>query len=274
MIIPYDLDKDGVNEIVISTGGNPTIPSDVHVREPGLVMLYSGRTGLIIGKELILPESKETYMSPVLLTQQDGSSYLLIGSGGETILGNLYIISLPDFFNAIVQNVSKIYTFKGNYRSSEILLKNFKQNEKIKGLFSLYKCSSKGIMVPPVLVDVNQDDTNDILMLSFDGEVVLFNGLTFERIWERKFACHETYTSPSPGYFDDDDILDFMLVQNLGTFDFYINSSILILSGLDGSTLWQMNTARMQMVSPLTIQTSSDRDVFFFEPKELKRVTK
>lgn len=230
-------------------------------------MLYSGKTGLRIGQELILPEDRETYMSPVLHTQKDNSSYILIGSGGETIPGHLYIISLADFYSFILNKTD--YEFKGTFKSKKYLDKNFKQDSKIKGLYSVYKSVSKGIMVPPVLVDVNQDGTKDILMLSFDGAVVMFNGLNFEKIWERKFDCYETYTSPSPGYFNDDDILDFMLVQNLGTFDYYLNSSILILNGLDGSILWQMNTARMQMVSPLTIQTNSlNRDLFFFVLKE------
>jgi hypothetical protein len=85
-----------------------------------------------------------------------------------------------------------------------------------------------------------------------------------------EFECHETYTTPSPGYFDDDDIIDFMLIQNLGTFDFYTRSSILVLSGKNGSVIWQMDTPRMEMASPLTIQTSSFyRDIFFFRTQGL-----
>ena len=36
----------------------------------------------------------------------------------------------------------------------------------------------KGVMVPPVLVDMTGDGVKDILMNSFDGDVVLFNGET------------------------------------------------------------------------------------------------
>ena len=100
----------------------------------------------------------------------------------------------------------------------------------------------------------------------------MLDGENFETIWRKEFKCHETYTTPSPGYFDDDDIIDFMLIQNLGTFDFYTSSTILVLSGKDGSVIWQMNTPRMEMASPLTIQTeTSYRDIFFFRAQGLMK---
>ncbi len=65
-----------------------------------------------------------------------------------------------------------------------------------------------------------------------------------------------------------------MFVQNLGTFDYYINSSIIILSGYDGSLLWQMNTPRMQMISVLTIQTEIEkRDLFYFRAQGIESIT-
>ena len=93
----------------------------------------------------------------------------------------------------------------------------------------------------------------------------MFDGLTFDIIWKIEFECYETYTSPSPGYFNDDTILDFMFIQNFGTFDRYINSSVFIVSGLDGSILWGLDSPRMEMSSPLTIKTTEpNRDIFFF----------
>ena len=124
---------------------------------------------------------------------------------------------------------------------------------------------SKGVMVPPVMVDVNNDNFKDILVMTFDGDIILFNGKTFDKIWKIQFACYETYTSPSPGYFNDDEFLDFMFIQNYGTFDRYLNSSVIVISGIDGNVLWEMGPGpKMEMVSPLTIQTDSKfRDIFF-----------
>ena len=56
-----------------------------------------------------------------------------------------------------------------------------------------------------------------------------------------------------------------MFIQNYGTFDRYLNSSVIIISGIDGNVLWEMGPGpKMEMVSPLTIQTDSKfRDIFF-----------
>ena len=211
-----------------------------------------------------VPNKKETYMSPVLHIQNDQSAYLLFGSGGETVPGNLYIMPLPDFYNYVTADLFyKRPFFNGSYEND--LKVNHEEVVGIKGLYSLYKSESKGVMVPPILVDVDNDGCKDMLVSSFDGDLILFNGKTFDIIWKIKFECYETYTSPSPGFFNDDKFLDFMFIQNYGTFDRYLNSSVLVISGIDGSILWEMGPSpRMEMASPLTIQTNATyRDIFF-----------
>lgn len=260
LILPFDYDQDEVKEFLVSAGGSLMIPSNVHNTESGRILLFSGKTGHQIGKDLILPEI--SHVSPILHSINK-NYYLLFGTGGETVVGGLYAQSLSNFFNFIIGNDS--------YNKSNKVLKNFSYVPDTNGLYNIYKSSSKGVIVPPVLADVTNDGIKDILILSFDGEILMLNGLNFELIWTKKFQCHETYTTPSPGYFDDDDVLDFMLIQNLGTFNNYLNSSVVVISGADGSVLWKMNTGRMQMVSPLTIQTKSEfRDIFFFRVQGLE----
>ena len=96
-------------------------------------------------------------------------------------------------------------------------------------------------MVPPVLVDVNNDGTRDIFVLTFDGELIMMDGETLEHIWNKKYECYETYATPAPGYWNDDDTIDFMLILNLGTFDFYVKSSILIIDGSNGEVRFRFN---------------------------------
>ena len=265
LILPFDYDQDGIREFLVSAGDNPMIPSNMHDRQSDRILLFSGKTGQKIGKDLILPGDKETFMSPILhsLNKQ---YYLLFGTGGETEAGKLYAQSLSNFYNYIIEN--------DTYAESNQHFKKFTYVSNINGLYNIYKSNSKGIMVPPVLADVTNDGIKDILILSFDGEILMLNGLNFELIWKIKFQCHETYTTPSPGYFDDDDVLDFMLIQNLGTFDHYLNSSVVVLNGADGSILWKMNTGGMEMASPLTIRTKSDfRDIFFFRVQGLEELS-
>jgi hypothetical protein len=47
----------------------------------------SGRTGKAIGTYFKTPNEKESYMSPVIHRRKDGSQYVLIGTGGETVDG-------------------------------------------------------------------------------------------------------------------------------------------------------------------------------------------
>lgn len=61
------------------------------MRHSGWLMMISGGTGKQIGRQLEMPEDKETYMSPVIHERRDGSQYILFGSGGETV-GGLFVI--------------------------------------------------------------------------------------------------------------------------------------------------------------------------------------
>jgi len=155
----------------------------------------------------------------------------------------------------------------GKYKVLQNLSSIYPPHRFLKGLFTLYTSTSKGVMVPPVLADVNNDGTKDILMSAFDGTLILYDGETFEKIWTKEYACHETYTSPAPAYYNDDDVPDFMLAQNFGAFDYYRSSTLHILNGKDGSILWEMKGPRMQMISPLSIRTTETepkRDFYFY----------
>ena len=58
----------------------------------------------------------------------------------------------------------------------------------------IYKDDKKGIMVPPVITDINGDGTADIVMAMFNSTVVAFDGITFLQIWNHTFPSSETYT--------------------------------------------------------------------------------
>ena len=56
-----------------------------------------------------------------------------------------------------------------------------------------YRYIFPGVMVPPVLADINKDGTVDIIMAMFNATVVAFNGETFRIIWQYSFPSSETY---------------------------------------------------------------------------------
>jgi hypothetical protein len=55
-----------MNDILISHGGNPTIPSYVHQREADCLIIISSRNGEQIDEPFWTSDGKETYMASVL----------------------------------------------------------------------------------------------------------------------------------------------------------------------------------------------------------------
>ena len=49
--------------------------------------------------------------------------------------------------------------------------------------------------MPPVLVDMNSDGVQDILLLTFDGHLALYNGKTLKPIWIADFDGMQSYRS-------------------------------------------------------------------------------
>lgn len=56
-----------------------------------------------------------------------------------------------------------------------------------------FRSDTKGVMVPPVLTDVNKDGVKDIVMSAFDGTMILFCGETLAIKWKVKFEDRESY---------------------------------------------------------------------------------
>jgi hypothetical protein len=182
LLLPVDVDQDNMNDILISHGGNPTIPSEVHEREAGCLIIISSRNGYQIGEPFWMPDGKETYMSPVLY----GNSTILFGTGGETVSGGLYSISIDNIIQQKNQYVTIVQSFE------------------------------KGIMVPPIVLDIDHDGIDDILVSCFDGRLELINGKTMKPLWRRIFHGFEFYASPAPGDFNGDSFVDFMIILNHG----------------------------------------------------------
>lgn len=57
----------------------------------------------------------------------------------------------------------------------------------------VFRSQGKGVMVPPVLIDVNKDGVMDILMNSFNGVMVLYDGETLAPMWKLQMEERESY---------------------------------------------------------------------------------
>lgn len=126
-------------------------------------MIVSGQNGCIL-KWSYLPENGDSLYSPQLLVQPDGTMLILYGTGNERQPGGLYVVSLDAMLSDQLLHGSK----------------------------AIYKDCCRGMTTQPTLIDVNQDEILDIVVATFNGTVVAFDGLTFEQIWNTRMEGGET----------------------------------------------------------------------------------
>lgn len=171
-----DFDNDGINDIVVSHGGDRRYLEEQGHRGVGLLLLLSGRTGKALSV-IDMPDSHETYMSPIIHQRADGKKWVLFGSGGETVVGSLWSVELEEF--------------------AQLGLKYKKTRESVDAqtanIVTVVKGRDKGASNPPTLVDLNSDSILDIVMPMFDGQVLAFNGIDYTILWSVDFGKAESY---------------------------------------------------------------------------------
>lgn len=77
--------------------------------------------------------------------------------------------------------------------------------------------TGKNALLPPILIDITSDGIEDIVAAMFNSTIVAYNGSTFEPIWNYTVPNSEVISIPIPGYYNDDDIPDFMVKHQIGT---------------------------------------------------------
>lgn len=93
-LLVRDFDHDGTIDIIITHGGDPVYSDNVRNRSPGYVVVVSGRTGQQLSDRILMPDGHETYNSPIAYNITDNTEVVVFGSGGETIGGSLWAITL------------------------------------------------------------------------------------------------------------------------------------------------------------------------------------
>ncbi|KAJ8679267.1 hypothetical protein QAD02_015054 [Eretmocerus hayati] len=195
-----DIDDDGISDIIASH----TWQSQKSESE---VLLISGKTGTIINS-MDFPKTEQLFVAPQMIVHPDGESYFIIVSSDQQKTGGLYIISYPQLL-------------KGEFE-----------------LQQLYHGAGKGILLPPLLVDINSDGTEDLIVTMFNSTIAAYDGLTFQEIWNFTVPGSEIISIPIPGYYNDDNVPDFMVKNQVGPgFPIYYYSTATILDGKNGKPL-------------------------------------
>ena len=231
-LIVEDLDNDGVDDIINMHSGDVSYKPDEHNRSPGYFVVVSGKTGQSLVPPMLTPDGHESYMSPVLFKLNGKDDLVLFGSGGETVPGSLWAVSLtsirsqvkinhtykpfindtyhpcfmkgtdfnkirPTFDNKVFNFERPVYvTSPSNNMRFCPRWKSVSPIWNVYGvcLYELYKSELKGVMVPPVIVDLNQDGIDDLVVSTFDGHTVALNGSdAATKLWDAYYPNTESY---------------------------------------------------------------------------------
>ena len=72
------------------------------------------------------------------------------------------------------------------------------------------------MLTPAALVDINRDNVNDIVIATFDSNVIAFDGSDYKTIWNVTFDKSESYATIAVGFYDEDEIPDFLVKYQYG----------------------------------------------------------
>jgi len=229
-----DLNQDGIAEIIAANGGDVRFKADERNRPAGKLLLISGADGQIMKMDTV-PDRKETYLSPLVLQRSPEMGHSIIfGTGGESIEGHLYHVTLSDF-----------------------------QKSGLKQAKALIGSKEKGFIAPPVAADVNQDGVKDIIANLTEGETVAINGRDFSVIWRTKAppptnSEYEAYGSLAIGNFNGDDVPDFFTSYGIGRWPFIHACRQLLFDGRNGKILYTDSLGFYSMSSPLAVDVDRD----------------
>jgi hypothetical protein len=224
-----DQNGDGVEDILISNGGNVRKKPYDPDRPVGYLVIMNPLTGAILSKAP-MPDGRETYMSVAAVKSKDGNDMNVIyGSGGETLGGHLYVTKLSDIM-------------KGD----------------ISGSVVLDSSATRGFIGPPVWADITDDNVPDILANSVDGRLLAFNGETYKKIWEVHMPNTEVYSSIAPGYFNRDSVPDFFVSYGQGVWPTIEWSKQFMVNGATGQVEFVDSIGFYQTTTPVVADFTQD----------------
>src|SRR6185369_5741103 len=108
-----DQNNDGIADLLTINGGNALAkPYTTKDRYPGVLILLDSKTGNVIAADT-MPDGKESYMTPLCFSQPGSKElFIVFGTGGETIDGNLYIATISELLSKRLSQAKVIATEK------------------------------------------------------------------------------------------------------------------------------------------------------------------
>ena len=225
-----DQTGDGKQELLTVNGGNWTAPANsTDGRMPGVLMLFDSQSGQILAADT-MPDGLESYMSPLCFEDPaNGDSKIVFGTGGETQSGSLYVCNLQDLLDQDLTASRKVASEEGH-----------------------------GFIAPPVLVDVNQDGTLDIVAISHASTISAIDGKSYKQLWQQSFPGRESSNSFAVGHFTRKDQVEILGIIDSGTWPIYSYAQQVILDGATGATRYHDSLGCFVVSSPVVYDMDHD----------------
>ncbi len=224
-----DQNGDGIAELLVQNGGNSkAAPGTMNDRLPGVLMIIDPLNGNILFSD-IMPDRKESYMPPLFFRQADGKEWLIFGTGGETIGGNLYITEFDNLKNRKLSNAKIIARETGH-----------------------------GFIAPPSLADINGDGNLDIVAISHGSSIFAIDGKNFEPIWQKRIDFTECSNAFAVGQFTGDETPDFFTFVSKGIWPESKGSIQVMIDGKTGEIAYQNSLGCTGFSSPVVYDLNND----------------
>ena len=224
-----DLTGDAIPDLIVTNGGDVYKKPFDPDRPAGKILILDSTNGKII-KEVTTPDKKETYHSLTLSHHTTIDQIeVVFGTGGETIGGHLYSVSLRDIL-------------KGSIDKALVLAES----------------KTNGFIAPVVWVDLNGDGKDDIVANAVEGIVYAIDGLTKKQLWKVNLPGTEIYSTPAVGRFTDDQTPDVFVNASLGVWPDFSTCVYAMIDGYKGKIKYTQQFGNFQSTSPLVVDTNND----------------
>jgi hypothetical protein len=178
-----------------------------------------------------VPDGAETYASPVAYRRRDGSTWVVIGTGGETKPGAEFRAPLAALVDGTLAARAE----------------------------RLVSAGTKGVIAPPTLLDLTGDGEPDVVVSTFDGRLVAVDGATLRPLWSRADPAEETYHQPAVVRLTRDGTrLGLFVSRGIGAFPRYVGTVHRLLDAADGRVLYEYRDPNYPAGAPLAADLTGD----------------
>ncbi|XP_032761419.1 protein FAM234B [Rattus rattus] len=245
VVVLPDLDEDGVRDLVVLAIGE---------LQPDLCfLLVSGRTGSPVGRPVKYNiVGVGNLIGPQVYITASGAVYILFG------FGNIQAVALRDIF---VQAQNR----DSSPPSLQIEEPEWEKHRSV-NLSELIDVYSDGVELLQ-LVKAPDSNSSSLLITTRQG-LVLLRGQDLMPHW--KLNLQGLRSQPTPGYFTDDQTLDFLLQTQDGVG----MKKMTVVDGSSGSIVWSYSVPCHMKETPTTSAITSDqKSVFLFWAEALTAVS-